>query len=175
MLVFRDYRLLGPWEHRRLLALRNTPRVRAASSHTGRILLKEHCRWVRSLPETARYMAIFYKGKLIGGAHFVEESPYNRWGFFFAQDTPPLVVPMATVCWIEHLFGLGYERLHSLVRRENIEAQRLNGFLGARVWKKEAKFDRLVIEKEDWAGHREKLGSILARMEKSPCRYEEKG
>jgi hypothetical protein len=126
MLRFKAYRLLSKAEHTALLALRNAPHVRAASTRTDPIGLEAHLAWVRSLPPTAHYMAIFYRDTIVGGAHFVVEEKGNRWGFFFAESTPPLVVPMATVCWIEHLFARGYGPLYSLVRRNNRDAARLN-------------------------------------------------
>jgi UDP-4-amino-4,6-dideoxy-N-acetyl-beta-L-altrosamine N-acetyltransferase len=155
ILKFKDYKDLSVEEHKKLLKIRNKDNVLKASRSNKKIELKEHLEWVKNLPESKKYFAVFVNDEIIGGVNYTfEDKKVIDWGIFF--DNNAYFSMVATYFFIEEMFKR-FDVIYSEVKKDNLKALRFNKFFGIEIYDENDNFYKLKLSKEKWQSYKKNI------------------
>lgn len=116
-ITFKDYKLLDIDEHKKILSIRNLPKVRENSLDLGSIELDWHLKWVESF-DNGLYFAVLIEDEIYGGINLKNDETETFWGVFFRQDLSVILLSVCVYSFLEFAF-LRFDLLNSVVKTSN--------------------------------------------------------
>ncbi len=148
---FISFKHLSDEQHKEVLALRNADEVRKQMKTDKLISFTHHKTWLESLSKKHKYYAIFSDEKLIGSAnYFPKELDTYEWGFYFREQTSPLLKSLCVFLVMQRVFRLDAQRLISEVKTSNQNAYRFNKSLGFVDIGEENGYKKLELTRQQW-------------------------
>ncbi|AEA34594.1 GNAT family N-acetyltransferase [Hippea maritima] len=138
-LTLKNFVNLTLEEQIEVLKIRNAKYVRTKMKNSNIIKLTDHLNWINSLSQdkNKRYYAVFLNNEIIGANYVLLLNKiigYGNIGFYFKQNTPPIISSISIVYFLEMIFNnLNINKIFSEVKTNNSMAYRFSKSLGFKV------------------------------------------
>ncbi len=161
-IIFKNFIHLNENEHKTILNLRNSYNIRKQMKTDKIIQIKEHIAWANNLQNDKKniYFAIYHNETIIGGAsisHVDFKTKSSSWGFYFHEQTSPLIKSICVYVLIEKIFNMGMEKIISEVKLTNKNAYKFNKSFGFVDVEKRSGYYILELLKCKWGKNKPRV------------------
>ena len=179
--VFKNYVDLTIEEASEVLRCRNDIAVRKWMTSTEEIPLENHLKFIEGLKNSERnfYWAVYQDDKFQGGISLtgMDDFSANSGIFLNPQLIGNGLGMQISICSVDFYFLCqNMKSIYSVVQKDNINAIKLNKFLGCTFYEKEGDFIPIDLKRDVWMEKRSKLlkmalGKNVEKVEVKPVSF----